>query len=62
VSWIHRTGAVNAGTKQLVVDGKTMFTCASELLVYEWLDEQRIAVSCDGTVQVVDDRLEHASK
>ena len=31
-------------------------------LVYEWLDEQRIAVSCDGTVQVVDDRVEQASK
>ena len=62
VSWIHRTGAVIAGTKQLVVDGKTVFTCASERLVYEWLDEQRIAVSCDGMVQVVDDRVEHASK
>jgi hypothetical protein len=62
VSWIHRTGAVNAGTKQLVIDGKTVFTCASELLVYEWLDEQRIAVNCSGTVQVVDGRAEQVNK
>ncbi len=62
VSWVHRTGAVNAGTKQLVVDGKTVFTCAQELLVYEWLDEQRIALNCDGTVQVLDERAEQASK
>jgi hypothetical protein len=62
VSWVHRTGAVNAGIKQLVVDGKTVFTCAQELLVYEWLDKQRIALNCGGRVQVVDERVEEASK
>ena len=62
ISWIHRTGAVNAGAKEVLIDGKTVFTCASELLVYDWLDEQRIAVNCDGTVQVVDERTKQASK
>jgi hypothetical protein len=54
VSWVHRTGPVNAGTKQIVVDGQPGFTCASELLIHDWLDERRMIVNCGGKLQVVD--------
>ena len=54
VSWVHRTGAVNASNNDLVVDGKTVFTSAARVLIYEWLDERRIAVSDGGRVQVIE--------
>jgi len=36
------------------VDGKTVFVCASQVLVYDWLDERRIAVSDGSGVQVIE--------
>jgi hypothetical protein len=42
------------GREDLLIDGKSLFSCSASSLQFEWLDEQKIAIDCSKQIFVID--------
>ena len=43
------------GREDLLIDGRSVFSCSDASLQFEWLDEQRIAIDCSKQIFVIDE-------
>jgi hypothetical protein len=43
------------GREDLLIDGRSLFSCSDASVQFEWLDEQRIAIDCSKQIFVIDE-------